>query len=153
MYDNMAHNTSMSSDGTSPLVISALEKGSYAMFKGQPCQIVEIATSNSNGVSITGVDIFSGKKIEVEGLDSDTMVECPRVTTSEYELVSVEGGSITVMFDDGAFGNIDLPSDNEDDNTLTNTLKEKNAANYILKVTVIATMGKQKIVSFREIKD
>jgi translation initiation factor 5A len=143
----------MISDGTFPLVASTLERGSYAMLKSKPCQIVEITFSTLNEVSIAGIEIFSGRKIEVRGLNSDTVVECPHVTNSEYELVNVEDGSVTVMFDDGAFGDIGLPSDNEEDNTLASKLRENDAANYILKVAVISAMGKQKIVSFREIKD
>jgi translation initiation factor 5A len=54
---------------TFPQQASALRKNGFVLLKGFPCKIVDMSTSKTGKhghakISITGVDIFTGKKYE-----------------------------------------------------------------------------------------
>ena len=52
-----------------PLAAGSIKKGSFMVFKGRPCKVVAYTTAKTGKhghakASITGIDIFTGKKYE-----------------------------------------------------------------------------------------
>merc|ERR1712083_931612 len=96
-----------------------LKKGSFMIIKGFPCKIVEITTSKTGRhghakASITGTDIFTGKKYE-DSVPTSHNVDCPQVAKNEYVLVSIENGVFTYIDSNGEFNEeLSLPAGEDD---------------------------------------
>merc|ERR1712093_420936 len=90
---------------TFPTSAGAIRKGSHMLIKGFPCKIAEVTTSKTGKhghakASITGIDIFTGKKYE-DSVPTSHNIDCPFVKKSEYTLISVDDGYVTLMDDAG----------------------------------------------------
>merc|ERR1712029_418931 len=104
---------------TFPTSAGSIKKGSYMLIKGFPCKVVEVTTSKTGKhghakASITGTDIFTGKKYE-DSVPTSHNVDCPQVAKNEYELVSIENGVITYIDANGEFNEeLSLPTGEDD---------------------------------------
>merc|ERR1712146_567874 len=75
---------------TFPTSAGSIRKGSHMLIKGFPCKVAEVTTSKTGKhghakASITGIDIFTGKKYE-DSVPTSHNVDCPNVTKTEYTL-------------------------------------------------------------------
>lgn len=78
---------------TVPIKIGDLKKGDYAMLKGKPCKVMEIAISKTGKhghakAAIVGIDIFTNNKIEDGGPTSHN-IDSPNVDRKEYTLIDI----------------------------------------------------------------
>lgn len=96
-------------------------------------------------VNLVGVDIFTGKKYEDISPSTHNM-DVPVVTRSEYALINVDDGFMSLMSADGATkDDIKVPE---------GELGEKLAADFDdgkeLVVSVLAAMGQEACISYKE---
>lgn len=141
---------------TFPAQAGSLKKGDYIVIDGHPCKIMELTTSKTGKhghakASITAIDIFTGKKLE-ESAPTSHNVECPNVVKSEYELVSIDNnGFCTFMNEEGEYRE-DLKLPNEGDYDFVKPLKELYDKGTPLLLQVVAALGQEHIVGYREDK-
>ena len=147
-------NESGASD-TIPTPCSDVKKGGYCMLKGQPCKVVELTTAKTGKhgaakASITGVNIFTDKKVE-ESISTSHSVGVPIVVRTEYSLIDIaDDGFVTLMKEDGSTKeDLKLPTD-EESKEMVEKIKADFAAGKDLIIGAIAACGQEKIVAFRE---
>lgn len=132
--------------------VNDLHKGCYVMMKGGfPCKVVEVARSKqgkhgSAKVSITALDIFTGKKYE-DLYPSSKNVEVPEVTKIELEVLGVDGGRLQVkqLKDGKPYQPIAVPDDE-----MGERIRSLMSARANVVVQLQCAMGKEKIVMARE---
>ena len=139
---------------TIPIQAGSVKKGSHIVLKGFPCKVVEISTSKTGKhghakASITGVDIFTGKKYQDISPTSHNMMQ-PVVSRKDYQLVEIaEDNFVTLMDDEGNIRedlSIDISSDE-----LHKKIKSDFNSNKNLMLTVLKCMQKEKIIASKEI--
>lgn len=141
---------------TYPMEAGALRKNGHVMLKGHPCKIVEISVSKTGKhghakCHVVGIDIFSGKKCE-DLCPSTHNMEVPNVSRTEYQLLNVEEeGNVSVLLENGdTKDDLNLPSETADDTKLVEDLKAAFDDGKNVLVTVLMSMGKEKIVAYKE---
>lgn len=136
---------------TYPAQAGTIKKGDIILIKDKPCKVLEVTTSKTGKhghakANITAMDIFDDKKAE-DSLPTSHNVMCVNVAKREYDLTNLNAdGSITLMDDKGEYRE-DLHIDNS-----TDIFSDINAAfekNQDIVVTVLAAMGKEKIIAYR----
>ena len=145
------------SAGVEKIQANCLKLGSLVMIKGHPCKVVSFSTAKTgkHGAAkamVTGIDIFTAQKYECTFSTGD-MVDAPVVTKTDYTLINIdEDGYMSLMNDRGEIkADLRFPEDE--------WLKEVvERAKMIFKedekdclVTVIGSMGQEKLISSREI--
>jgi|Dee2metaT_5_FD_contig_121_12868_length_1065_multi_4_in_0_out_0_1 translation initiation factor 5A len=145
---------------TYPMQAGALRKGGYCMLKGFPCKLIEITTSKTGKhghakAAITGIDIFTDKKVEDMTPTSHNM-EVPNVTRTEYQLIDLDpdAGSVSVLLENGDTKddlNLAKKTDGNYDEVSEKIIAAFEKGDAIL-VTVLAAMNKEKIVAFKEMQ-
>ena len=89
-----------------PKRAAELKKGMVAFLKEKPCKIIDITTSKTGKhghakANITGIDIFTGKKVMDISPTSHTMYQ-PVVDTNDWTVTDIDDeGFVTLMDDDG----------------------------------------------------
>jgi len=145
---------------TYPMQAGALRKGGHCMLKGNPCKLIEITTSKTGKhghakAAITGIDIFTDKKVEDMTPTSHNM-EVPNVTRTEYQLLDADAdsGAVSVLLENGDTKddlNLHKKTDGNYDETAEQIIKAYDEGKSIL-VTVLAAMNKEKIVAWKEMQ-
>jgi len=140
---------------TYPMQVGSLKKGGYVMIGDKPCKILEITTSKTGKhghakANITAVDIFTDKKYEDSAPTSHNM-DVPNVTRKDYQLMDIQGdGFLSLMMEDGSTReDLKLPKD-EDSEEMVSKLKSAFEEGKDLLVSVVAAVGEEKVVSFKE---
>lgn len=125
------------------------------MLQGFPCRVVDMSTSKAGKhghakATIVGIDLFTGKKYE-DSCPSTHNMETPVVKKQEYTLIDIaDDGFVSLLLDSGETKEDLKLSEDEDDAETMAKLKADFQAGKSLLVTVIAAMGKEKIISYRE---
>merc|ERR1711879_317801 len=130
-----------------PMQCSALRKNGFVMIKGRPCKIVEMSTSKTGKhghakVHLVALDIFTGKKYE-DICPSTHNMSVPNVSRKDFQLVDIDGDSLSLMDDSGETkDDMDLPTKED----LRKEIKTKfdNGENFL--VTVLSAMGEEQVV-------
>merc|ERR1712087_88827 len=136
---------------TFPTSAGSLRKGSYMLIKGFPCKIVEVTTSKTGKhghakASITGTDIFTGKKYE-DSVPTSHNIDCPNVTKTEYTLISIDDDYVTLMDDAGEMReDLKLPT-LEDLQDVVAKMREALAADKEMLCTVLKAMDSEMVIS------
>jgi translation initiation factor 5A len=156
-YDEEFEQVDAGASDTYPLSAGNIKKNGYMVFNGRPAKVVDYSTAKTGKhghakASITGVDIFNGKKYE-DSVPSSHNVEVPILKRTEWNCIAVDGdGFLTLM--DSKTGNtrsdLKLPDETEDDADLSKRLQEAVEEGRDINVTVLAAMGIEKIVEFKE---
>ena len=139
---------------TVPIQAGSVKKGTHVVLKGFPCKVVEVSTSKTGKhghakASITGVDIFTGKKYQDISPTSHNMMQ-PIVNRRDYQLVEIaEDNFVTLMDDEGQIRE-DLSIDINNDE-IHKKIKNDFDLNKNLTLTVLKCMQKEKIIASREI--
>lgn len=125
------------------------------MIKGFPCKIVEYSTSKTGKhghakANIVGVDIFTNKKYEDISPSSHNM-DSPIVTRKDFQMTCIDDEGFLSLMDDNNNTREDLRLDLENDE-VHKKCKEEFDAGKDLSVTVLSALGKEKIVSYKEIQ-
>merc|ERR1712232_1384234 len=141
---------------TFPFSAGSIRKGSHMLIKGFPCKVVEVTTSKTGKhghakASITGTDIFTGKKYE-DSVPTSHNVDCPNVEKKEYQLISVEGDYVTIMDDAGEMRE-DLRMPPGDDNEeLRKKIQKALDDDRDSLLTILKAMDDEAIISIRDAK-
>ncbi len=112
-----------------PLAAGSIKKGSFMVFKGRPCKVVAYTTAKTGKhghakASITGIDIFTGKKYE-DSVPTSHTVNVPNIKRSQFTAIDVDAdGYLTLMDKQGSTRqDIKLPDDAEEDQKLSEKIK------------------------------
>ena len=141
--------------GVIPTSVGDIRVGGYVMLKGQPCKVTHYSTAKTGKhgaakASITGINIFTNKKVE-ESASTGSNIDVPTVVRTEYSLIDIaDDGFVTLMLDDGSTKeDLKLPTD-DDSAEMVTKLKDTFNAGKDLVVGVIAAIGQERLVAFRE---
>ena len=135
---------------TYPMQCSALRKGGNVVIKGRPCKIVEMSTSKTGKhghakVNLVAIDIFTGKKLE-EMCPSTHNMDVPNVSRNEYQLLDVDDNFLSVLLPSGETkDDVKLP-----EGDLGKDLKTDFEAGKNIMVTILAAMGEEACISYKE---
>lgn len=135
---------------TYPMQCSALRKSGFVVIKGRPCKIVDMSTSKTGKhghakVHLVALDIFTGKKLEDLSPSTHNM-EVPFVKRTEYQLLDIDDGYLSLMTMDGETkDDVRAPDGELGDNIQASFDEGKD-----LMVTIIAAMGEEAAISFKE---
>merc|ERR1712084_14768 len=93
-YDEEFESTDAGASLTIPISAGDLKKGGHVLINGRPVKIVELSTSKTGKhghakVNITGIDIFTGRKLE-DVVPASHGCEEPTLKRSEYQVISVD---------------------------------------------------------------
>jgi len=145
---------------TYPMQAGALRKGGHAMLKGNPCKLVDIATSKTGKhghakCNMTGIDIFSNKKYEDMCPASHNM-DVPTVNRVEYQLLDfdLDDGRISLLTDAGETKddmNIPCGTDGQPEDVV-DSIQSMYDDGKDVKIIVLMACGKEKIIEAREFK-
>ena len=149
---------------TAPVRCGDLRKGHFVVLKGdKPCKItcISVAQPGKHGhtkATITGTDIFTGRKYIQTGIPTDHNISAPVMSRSEWQLtdLSQQDGRLTLMNDGGDLReDLDLPTDVTGEST---DLGEKVRAafneiidagtNRAVFLTILHSMGKEQVIDF-----
>lgn len=142
---------------TYPAQAGSLKKGDHIVIDDHPCKVVELTTAKTGKhghakASITAIDIFTGKKLELSTPTSHN-VDCPNVVRNEYELVSIDGnGEFVTFIDENGEYREDLKLPSDTDNDWVKPLKELYEKGGNILITVVCALGQEHILGFREDK-
>merc|ERR1711976_176229 len=142
---------------TFPTSAGDIRKGSHMLIKGFPCKIAEVTTSKTGKhghakASITGIDIFTGKKYE-DSVPTSHNVDCPNVTKTEYTVISIDDGYVTLMDDAGEMReDLKLP-ELEDLQEVCDKLQDGLDNDTEMLAIVLSAMGQEMIISCRNAKN
>ncbi|KAJ1980443.1 translation initiation factor eIF5A [Dimargaris verticillata] len=135
---------------TYPMQCSALRKNGHVVIKNRPCKIVDMSTSKTGKhghakVHLVAIDIFTGKKLEDISPSTHNM-NVPNVSRTEYTLVNIDDGYLSLMTTEGV--------SKEDvkllDNELCNKLQEDFDSGKDLLVTIVSAMGEEAPIAYKE---
>jgi len=143
---------------TFPMQAGALRKGGHAMLKGKPCKVIDIAVSKTGKhghakCAITGIDIFTNKKVE-DMCPSSHNMEIPNVARVEYTLLDIDedSGNVSCLLENGdTKEDLNLPktSDGNWEDVSEQIIKEYGEGKSLI-VTVLVAMNQEKLVAFKE---
>jgi translation initiation factor 5A len=121
------------------------------MLKGFPCRVSDYSTAKpgkhgSAKATIVGIDIFTGKKYE-DGGPTASNIMVPEVSKKEYEVLDVnEDGYASLNNEETGQLKEDLKVE---DPVLLTYFKENIEAGKTVYASVIAAVGKERIVEGR----
>ncbi|KAK9385207.1 translation protein SH3-like domain-containing protein [Lipomyces mesembrius] len=135
---------------TYPMQCSALRKNGHVVIKGRPCKIVEMSTSKTGKhghakVHLVAIDIFTQKKLEDLSPSTHNM-EVPNVTRTEFQLINIDDGFLSLMTSDGATkDDVKVP-----DGDLGSKLESEFDDGKELIVTIVSAMGEEACIGYKE---
>ena len=137
---------------TIPIKAGSCKKGIHVMLKGNPCKIIEIATSKTGKhghakVNITGIDIFSGKKYQESSPTSHNLMQ-PIITKQDYQLIELDEDNFLTLMDENGAIREDLSLDPEDIES-NNKLKEDFKKDKEIVVTIQKCIQKEKVIAYK----
>jgi translation elongation factor IF5A len=102
-YDENFESTDSGASLTTPTTAGDIKKNAYMVFNGRPCKVVDIsfAKTGKHGhakASITGVDIFNGRKYE-DSVPSSHGVEAPIIKRTEWQAIAVDADGYVYIHD------------------------------------------------------
>ena len=142
-----------------PVECGTIKKGSYMVFgDNRPCKVVGYTTAKTGKhghakAKITGIDIFTGKKYE-DSLPTSHNVEVPNIKRTPYTAIDVDAdGYLTLMDKQGTTRqDLKLPDDTEDDQKLSERIREALTEGREIILTVLESMKIEKVVEMSDKK-
>lgn len=128
---------------------SALRKNGHVVIKGRPCKIVDMSTSKTGKhghakVHLVAIDIFTGKKLEDISPSTHNM-EVPNVRRTEYQLVNIDDGFLSLLTTDGdSKDDVRVP-----DGELGEQIQAEFDEGKDLMVTIVTAMGEETALAFK----
>jgi len=138
------------SSATYPMQCSALRKNGFVVIKGRPCKIVDMSTSKTGKhghakVHLVTLDIFTGKKLE-DLSPSTHNLEVPFVKRTEFQLLDIDDGFLSLMTPDGETKDDVRAPEGELGSQIQDAFDEGRDLN----VTIIAAKGEEAAISFKD---
>lgn len=135
---------------TYPIQCSALRKSGFVVIKSRPCKIIDMSTSKTGKhghakVHLVATDIFTNKKMEDLSPSTHNM-EVPFVRRTEYQLLDIDDGYLNLMTNDGETKDDVRAPEGELGDSIQSAFDEGKD----LLVTIIAAMGEEAAISFKE---
>jgi translation initiation factor 5A len=149
-HEDFANTASAGASLTYPVQCSLLRKNGYVCIKGFPCKIVDMSTSKTGKhghakVHLVAVDIFTGKKME-DLCPSTHNMDVPNVRKTEYPLLDIDDGFMSLMAEDGSTkDDVKVP-----DNELGQKLEADFHEGKDLIVAITASMGQEHCLAYKE---
>jgi translation initiation factor 5A len=150
-YDEEFENTDSGASLTTPATAGDIKKNSFMVINGRPCKVVDYSTAKTGKhghakASITGIDIFNGKKYE-DSVPTSHGVEVPNIKRIELQAIALDNdGYLTLMSELGhTRSDLKLPDDTEDDEKVANRIKSALEDGRECFVTVLSAMGIEKV--------
>eukprot|EP01080_Neovahlkampfia_damariscottae_P011150 gene11150-3972_t len=147
------HETDSGASSTYPKQAGAFKKGDYIVIKDRPCKVIDYSTSKTGKhghakANIVAIDLFTGKKLEDICPTSHNM-NAPNVTRIDFSLMDIDEDGYLVLLDkDGEEkSDVQLPESEEGQKLRAAFDNGDN-----LSVCVIAAMGEEAVVSFKNEK-
>ena len=140
---------------TSPIQASALRIGGYMCIKNRPCKItdIKISMTNKHGRAkchFYATDIFTDRAHEHLETSTKNNIEVPYVTNNNYELVDIDGDTVSYLDHDGNEQNdLSMPNLCDTDIELSAVIRDKFYLAEELYITVISAMGITAIKGFQ----
>ena len=157
-HDEHFEHTDAGASDSYPLACGSVKKGSYMVFQGRPCKVVGYTTAKTGKhghakANITGIDIFTGKKYE-DSLPTSHNVEVPNIKRTPYTAIDVDAdGYLTLMDKQGSTRqDLKLPDDTEDDQKLSEKIREALNEGREIILTVLESMKIEKVVEMSDKK-
>ena len=157
-HDEHFEHTDAGASDTYPMAVGSIKKNGYMVFQGRPCKVVDYSTSKTGKhghakASITGIDIFNGKKYE-DSVPTSHNVEVPNIKRSQYTALDVDAdGYLTLMDKQGATRqDLKLPDDTDEDKTLSERIKEALNDGREIMITVTEAMKIEKVTEMADKK-
>lgn len=124
------------------------------MIKGFPCKIIDYSTSKTGKhghakANIVGTDIFTGRKYEDISPSSHNM-NSPVVTRKDFQLIDIDEEGFVTLMDDKNETRSDIRLDVDNDETHKKS-KEEFEQGKDLVLTVLAAMGNEKVIAYKEV--
>ncbi|EJT48840.1 initiation factor 5a [Trichosporon asahii var. asahii CBS 2479] len=137
---------------TYPMQCSALRKNGHVVIKGRPCKIVDMSTSKTGKhghakVHLVAIDIFTGKKLEDISPSTHNM-DVPNVRRTEYQLLDIADGFLSLMDSDG--GSKAEDDVKNPDNDVGKEIEQAFENGKDIMVTILTAMGEEQAVSWKE---
>ena len=141
---------------TYPCPCNDIKKGGHIMMKEKPCKVSEISVSKTGKhghakANIVGYDIFTNKKYE-DIFPSSHNVDVPFIKKTEVELIALSADGTVTYTDEKGDNRDDLILQSEEEDDWVADLKKAEAEGKNILITIMEALGKEKIVSYREIK-
>ncbi|GFO01404.1 eukaryotic translation initiation factor 5a [Plakobranchus ocellatus] len=138
---------------TYPQQCSALRKNGYVVLKNRPCKIVEMSTSKTGKhghakVHLVGIDLFNNKKYE-DICPSTHNMNVPNVKRTDYQLVNISEGYLSLMDDSGDVrDDLKLP-----DTDIGKEMQERFENDEQILVTVMKAMDEEMPIGVKNSKE
>ncbi len=157
-YEDTFESSSSGASLTYPSTAGEVKKGSFMCIKDRPCKIVDYSCHKTGKhghakATIVGIDIFNTKKLE-DSLPAASNVEIPNISRKEYALYTVEEDNYCSLMDlntNEMRSDIKLPEETESDTNLTKKVKAQLEEGKEINITLLISMGMEKIIDFKEI--
>jgi translation initiation factor 5A len=156
-FDEDFEKTDAGAAEATPATAGDIKKNGFMVFNGdRPCRVVDYSTAKTGKhghakASITGIDIFTGKKYE-DSVPTSHNVYIPGIVRTAWQVMSIDDGYVT-LFDPNT-GNqrsdLPLPSETDDDVKNAQIIKDGYEDGKTINVTVLSSMGIEKIVDPKE---
>ena len=157
-HDEHFEHTDAGASDTYPMAVGSIKKNGYMVFQGRPCKVVDYSTSKTGKhdhakASITGIDIFNGKKYE-DSVPTSHNVEVPNIKRSEWTVIACDDENYLTLMDLNGNTRQDLkcPDETENDNKLTERIKAALDDGKEITVTVMEAMKIEKVVEMSDKK-
>ena len=141
-----------------PIACGSVKKGSFMVFQGRPCKVVGYTTAKTGKhghakASITGIDIFTGKKYE-DSLPTSHNVEVPNIKKTQYTAIDVDADGYLTLMDKqgGTRQDLKLPADTDEDKNLSERIKEALDEGREIILTVTEAMKIEKVTEMADKK-
>ena len=137
---------------TEPIRAGEIKKGMIVLLKSFPCKVIEITTSKTgkhghSKAHFVAIDIFTGKKLE-ELCPTSHNIEVPIIKREDYTLMDIQEDEYVSLMSELSEMRDDIKLPEED---ISNEIREHFDNGEEIMVTVISSMGKEKIVSYKKI--
>ena len=133
-------------DYTTPLPCNeGAKKGLYMLIDGKPCKISEVQVSKTGKhghakAHITGIDIFTGKKYEIN-VPTSHNVDVPIIVRNKYLLTAIEDNFMSLLDDNGNLKNdMSVPS-----NELGDRILDYYSKGIEVYVEIMSSMGNETV--------
>lgn len=150
-YDEEFDQVDAGSSSTYPTSAGSIKKNGFMVINGRPCKVVDYSTAKTGKhghakASITGIDIFNGKKYE-DSIPSSHNVDVPNIKRTEWQAIAVDGDGYLTLMDDKANTRSDLklPDETENDETVASRIKNALEDGRECIVTILSAMGIEKV--------
>ncbi|OON18352.1 translation initiation factor eIF-5A [Opisthorchis viverrini] len=137
---------------TKPQQCSSLRVNGFVVMKGRPCQITSMSVSKTGKhgaakVHLVGVDIFTGKKYELQDSSTAT-IAVPNISRKEYQLIDIKDNFLSLMGDDlSVRENIPLPEGEVGKEIMEKW--ENKGDEDVVTVWVVSAMGEEQACRVR----